>query len=670
MAARYSMKQNLLLFSGAAVCALAVNLVLFVVYAGKTTQDISHVIHVDSAMSILLHEMWADGLQTEQALRNVMFNPGDTKAMNNYDKADRDFIAANDKALALADDGARPVLSAIKEQWSAIGGVKEEIRQLAIAGQPKQAVETLNSRETPLWRDIKGKILTLNAAQQEQFAAAFANHQQAAALGRTIVIGVALCCIIALLAYGFSLNRAISRPLAAMIAYSRQIADGDFSASITGAFASEFENLKSHLLRMTEALKKNLGFSRSVMRGFRQPFLTMDMDSRVTFINRHALALLDITGSPEDFIDKPGGLFFYGDASKETTLGRLVASGQPDASTDETLTSRTGRQVQVRADRCRLVDLEGNVIGGIATYLDLTAIKESQALAVAKAQAIEQAAKETGDIATGLLDFIERLSQRISQVATGAAEQRERIEQAASVMEDLQHAVETVAKSAETASQEAVNTEEKAQKGAEVVDRSMEAIRQVAKAANDLGTNMTQLGQQSDSIGAVIEVIGDIADQTNLLALNAAIEAARAGEAGRGFAVVADEVRKLAEKTMNATKEVGDNIRGIQDAATRSVTRMREATATIDEATKLAGASGEALHEIVRMAQKTAASSREIVTVSQEQTKTAQEIAASAGEVQRIADQTDDGMRQAATDVEQLTRMAGSLDGLVKRLGS
>jgi len=245
MAAKLSMRQNLIVFVTSALCALAICLVLFIVYARKTTEDINRVINVENAASILLHEMWADGLQTEQALRNVMLNPTDTKAMANYEAADKSFVAANDKAIALANEATRKVLLEIKKEWSAAGGVKEEIRNLAISNRPQQAVEALNSRETPLWRGIKANILKLIEAQKATFAMSFVEHKKGAALGETVFIAVVACCILALLFHAILLDKAITRPMAAMIEYSRKIAADDFSATVVGTFASEFENLKT-----------------------------------------------------------------------------------------------------------------------------------------------------------------------------------------------------------------------------------------------------------------------------------------------------------------------------------------------------------------------------------------------------------------------------------------
>ncbi|GHV54337.1 hypothetical protein FACS1894206_06890 [Deltaproteobacteria bacterium] len=145
----------------------------------------------------------------------------------------------------------------------------------------------------------------------------------------------------------------------------------------------------------------------------------------------------------------------------------------------------------------------------------------------------------------------------------GAEMQRARVESTASAMTEMNSTVMEVARNAGQASEQSEKTKDKANDGAELVNQVVKAINLVNKISGVLQTNMQELGAQAESIGGVMNVISDIADQTNLLALNAAIEAARAGEAGRGFAVVADEVRKLAEKTMSATQEVGGSITAI-----------------------------------------------------------------------------------------------------------
>ena len=165
-----------------------------------------------------------------------------------------------------------------------------------------------------------------------------------------------------------------------------------------------------------------------------------------------------------------------------------------------------------------------------------------------------------------------------------------------------------------------------------------------------------------------MNVISDIADQTNLLALNAAIEAARAGEAGRGFAVVADEVRKLAEKTMASTNDVGNAIKAIQESTAKSMTGVDQAVERIGEATDLASRSGQALQEIVRNAEATADQVNAIATASEEQSAASEEINQTIVEVNDMSRQTAEAMAEAAKAVTELADQAQNLTGLIHEM--
>ncbi|UZP66818.1 methyl-accepting chemotaxis protein [Desulfovibrio mangrovi] len=293
--------------------------------------------------------------------------------------------------------------------------------------------------------------------------------------------------------------------------------------------------------------------------------------------------------------------------------------------------------------------------------------------AMAKA---EQATKEGMLTAAGRLEgVVERintatvdLSNRSDEIRGGTDNQMSRISETATAMEEMNATVLEVARNASEAAEQTEKSREKALQGAEMVTKTVSAMNNLQTLTNELKSNMHKLGEQSDAIGHVMNVINDIADQTNLLALNAAIEAARAGEAGRGFAVVADEVRKLAEKTMGATKEVGDNINSIQGLARLNVQGMDEAVNAIHGASELSLESGKLLEEIVRMAQEAAGQVQSIATASEEQSAASEEITHSVDEINIIAQENARRVVESDEDIRELSQQAEALSGLIVTL--
>ena len=310
-----------------------------------------------------------------------------------------------------------------------------------------------------------------------------------------------------------------------------------------------------------------------------------------------------------------------------------------------------------------------------------------------------------------------QLSAQIGESSRGAERQAMRITETATAMEEMNATVLEVAKNAGQAAETSDGARKKAQTGADVVNKVMSGMTDVQHQTTKLKTDMGTLGAQAEDIGRIMTVITDIADQTNLLALNAAIEAARAGDAGRGFAVVADEVRKLAEKTMTATKEVGDAIGAIQhgtranvEGVDKSVKLITEATGLADEvrklaektmtatkevgdaiaaiqqgtranvegvdrsvtliteATTLADQSGQALKEIVQLVDAASDQVRSIATASEEQSAASEEISHSIEQVSSIANETSQAMNEAAKAVDELARQAQILNSLIQQL--
>jgi methyl-accepting chemotaxis protein len=248
----------------------------------------------------------------------------------------------------------------------------------------------------------------------------------------------------------------------------------------------------------------------------------------------------------------------------------------------------------------------------------------------------------------------EALAAQVGQSTRGTEVQSMRLGELATAMEEMNATVGEVAQNAAHASHAATGAGQKAREGADVVARVISGIDEAHRQAFTLKESMGGLGRRAEGIGTVLCVISDIADQTNLLALNAAIEAARAGEAGRGFAVVADEVRKLAEKTMIATAEVDQAVWEIQAGTRESMDSMEKAVKSIAVATELAGLSGESLRGIVALVEQTSEQIGSIATAAEQQSATSQEIHRSVTDVSQIAAELSVAMRHSAQAVDTM----------------
>ncbi|VAV85242.1 hypothetical protein MNBD_DELTA01-1748 [hydrothermal vent metagenome] len=258
-----------------------------------------------------------------------------------------------------------------------------------------------------------------------------------------------------------------------------------------------------------------------------------------------------------------------------------------------------------------------------------------------------------------------QLSSTSTQMVQGTERQSSQSSQAATAMEQMSATVLEVAKNSQSAAESASETQEIAVAGGDVVRRAVDGMMAVAETVKQSATTVEALGKSSDEIGAIISVINDIADQTNLLALNAAIEAARAGEQGRGFAVVADEVRKLAEKTTKATKEIADMIKTIQNDTKGAMGSMHEGTKQVEEGVQLASEAGESLQQIVSSVDRVTDMVRQIATAAEEQSATSEEISTNISSIAGIAEENSDGVKHVSEAAGNLERVADELKGIV-----
>ncbi len=251
------------------------------------------------------------------------------------------------------------------------------------------------------------------------------------------------------------------------------------------------------------------------------------------------------------------------------------------------------------------------------------------------------------------------------QMAAGMQNQADQTMQVSSAIEEMSASITDVSRQSSDAADTASEAGRRAGDGNQIVSHMVNEMRSIAERVDASAKDINALGKNSEQIGQIISVIDSIAEQTNLLALNAAIEAARAGEHGRGFAVVADEVRSLAERTVEATKEVATAIASIQKQTADAVRNMTENAERVTSGVELAEQAGESLDKIVRDSQNVASYVQSIATAAEQQAAVSEQIAANVEAVNAVTRETTSRVSQAAAAASELSNKAAQLKRLV-----
>lgn len=287
---------------------------------------------------------------------------------------------------------------------------------------------------------------------------------------------------------------------------------------------------------------------------------------------------------------------------------------------------------------------------------------------------VNRLGESVGRIITDVTDAVQatasasnQISSSTEELAAGSQEQSAQTSEIASAVNQMSATIVETTRHAGEASENARQAGSMANEGGKAVQDTINGMDRIAKVVTRAADVVQELGKGSEQIGEIAQVIDDIADQTNLLALNAAIEAARAGEQGRGFAVVADEVRKLAERTTKATKEIAEMIKRIQNDTKEAVVSMSEGTKEVEVGKQLAERAGNSLKQIISSSNRVVDIITQVAAASEEQSSAAEQISKNIESISNVTAEAAAGTQQIARAAEDLNRLTDNLQNLVSQ---
>jgi methyl-accepting chemotaxis protein len=342
-------------------------------------------------------------------------------------------------------------------------------------------------------------------------------------------------------------------------------------------------------------------------------------------------------------------------ASQQIAAGNLTVEVQPKGETDLLGNAFHTMVGNLRSLINKVSDTATNV-GVASSQLSSAADQSGQATAQVAAT-IQQVAAGTAHQAEGMskaTDTVQQVARAIDGVATGAQEQAVAVARSVAITSQIDKVVQQVASNAQAGVSGSAEAADTARSGAQTIEATIAGMQSIKAKVGVSTQKVQEMGRRSDQIGAIVETIDDIASQTNLLALNAAIEAARAGEQGKGFAVVADEVRKLAEKAAGATKEIANLIKGIQQTVADAVAAMESGAAEVEVGVSRADEAGQALADILRAAELVNQQVESIATAAEEMATSSQELVTAMESVSAVVEENTASTQEMAAGSSQV----------------
>lgn len=573
---------------------------------------------------------------------------GDKKERENFRESMKKLREKIGKVEEGANASEAQILERAKEKVDLLEKEGEAILAANVTASSDSRAGDAMKKFDAVGEDVESVIEELHAAITDDMGKAMeiADKTEANAIKLLLIISVVSTLLG--IAIGLVLSRAITRPLMQVLDVAKRIADGDLTRAVTINAKDELGELGIAINRMTGSLKDMIG---KVNQSAAQVSVSAgQVSAGAQTINSGAQA--------------------QASASEETSssMEEMAASIQTvsqnadnlASNVDETSASINQMVASIEEVAKNAENMASSVSETSATVEQMTASIDRVA---ADTQNLSASVQETSATIEQMVASIEQVSKNSDLLAGTVSETSATIEQMAA-------SINQVSKNVAQADELSRKAAMEAEAGGVAVDQVIDGIGRISESVNSVTHVINNLGKRSEEIGNIVEVIEEIADQTNLLALNAAIEAARAGEAGRGFAVVADEVRKLAERSVVATKEIGQVIKQVQDETSLAVKSAEAGSAETMEGIKLADKAGAALRGIVESFNASSRIMSEISTATGEQTISASKVLGAVENMNHATEQVINAVREQSLGSRQIREAVMNMNQITQQVAS